>query len=51
MAKRSETETAPFSIVWSPVNRAWFVMFFDQVLRVVNTRAEALEILADMVRQ
>jgi hypothetical protein len=33
--------------VWSPVNQAWFLMFGDSVLRVVNTREEADSLLAE----
>jgi hypothetical protein len=28
-------------IEWSNVNRAWFLMWFDQVLRVFNEKSDA----------
>jgi hypothetical protein len=34
-----------FSVKWSPVNQAWFVMFGDQVLRIFNAKSEAEEYL------
>jgi len=33
--------------VWSRVNRAWFLMFGDSLLRVVNTREEADSLLKE----
>jgi hypothetical protein len=53
MAKQFDCPNG-ISVMWSPVNRAWFVMFGTgeipnrTVLNVVNDRAEVVEILRDM---
>lgn len=36
--------------IYSPVNQAWLLMWKDQVLRVLNTRAEVKEEIKDLVR-
>lgn len=39
---------APYNIIYSNVNQAWFVMYGDSVLSVKNTRIEAEDYLADL---
>ena len=40
-----------FYIVYSKMNQAYFVMFFEQVLRICNDKIEADEYLASIVNQ
>lgn len=38
------------SIRWSPVNRAWMVLWKDQVLRVTPNHDEAHDVARDLVK-
>lgn len=44
------TDDDGLRVLWSPVNQAWFVMWHDQVLRVVNEKAEAEWLVAQYRR-
>jgi hypothetical protein len=36
------------NIVWSPINQAWFVMFGSSLLRIFNSKQDALDYVAEI---
>ena len=35
-------------IVYSPVNQAWFVLWYQQVVRILTNRDEAIDVALEM---